>query len=140
MTSKNKEQTREIAHKIAKNIKDGGVICLYGDLGTGKTEFSKAVAEYFGIDDFSVKSPTYNYIRFYQGKKVKIYHIDLYRLEEIDDLLAEEIKEIFEDKSNIVLIEWAERMRNILPNKRIDVTIEHIDENSRGIKIHKRNV
>lgn len=137
--SKSKKDTHKIAHNLAKTIKDGGILCLYGDLGAGKTEFAKAVGNFFGVDDFLIKSPTYNYIRFYSGNRVKIFHIDLYRVEQIDDLLEQEINEIFEDKNNIVIIEWAKRMGKTLPNKRIDITIEHIDENSRKIKIDKRN-
>jgi tRNA threonylcarbamoyladenosine biosynthesis protein TsaE len=137
--SKSKEDTHKIAHGLAKNVKNGGVLCLYGDLGAGKTEFAKAVAAFFGVDDFLVKSPTYNYIRFYSGNGAKIFHIDLYRIEQMDDLLEQEINEIFEDENNIVIIEWAEKMKESLPKKRVDIIIEHIDENSRKIKIDKRD-
>jgi tRNA threonylcarbamoyladenosine biosynthesis protein TsaE len=136
--SKSKEDTHKIAHSLAKSIKGGEVLCLYGDLGAGKTEFAKAVASFFGVDNLLVKSPTYNYIRFYSKNGRKIFHIDLYRIEKLDDLLAQEIEEIFEDKNNLVMIEWAEKMSEILPAKRIDITIEHVDNNSRKIKIDRR--
>ena len=121
---------------IAKKIKGGGVICLYGDLGTGKTTFVKGIAKALGIDDFVIKSPTYTYIRMYNKFRHNFYHIDLYRLEEIDNLLWQEIKEIAEDPRNIIIIEWADRIKDELSQKSINVRFQYLDENSRKIEIN----
>lgn len=136
--SKSEAQTRKIAKELADNVKSGGVICLYGDLGSGKTTFVKGMAEAFGIDDFSIKSPTYIYIRKYDKFRHKLYHIDLYRLEEIDDLLWQEIHEIMQNPQNIIIIEWADKMEDKLPAKRTDIRLTYLDENSRKIEIRKR--
>jgi tRNA threonylcarbamoyladenosine biosynthesis protein TsaE len=133
--TKSPQETQEIANKLSKKIKKGGMICLFGNLGTGKTIFTKGLAQGLGIEKLAIKSPTYTYIRHHKIHGQNIYHIDLYRLEQIDELLALELEEIMQNKNNIIIVEWADRMENILPKKRIDVEILYIDENSREIKI-----
>ncbi len=132
---KDENATKEKALIIAKKIKNGGTVCLFGDLGTGKTFFCKKMALALNLDDFQIKSPTYTYIRKYQTKNIALYHIDLYRLEEIDELLLMEMEEIFENPQNIVMIEWADKLKEHLPAERIEIHLEYIDENKRGIRI-----
>lgn len=134
--SKSEGETQEIAKKIAKRVEKGGIVCLFGEIGTGKTTFTKGLAQYFGIEKFSVKSPTYTFIRKYSKNEQNLYHIDLYRLEIIDDLLAREIDELTENKSNIIIIEWADKMKNQLPEKRIEITFEYLEERTRKITIN----
>jgi len=134
-TTKKPQETKEIAISLVKKIKKGGVICLFGDLGTGKTVFTKGLAEGLGVENLSIKSPTYTYIRHHKKNGQNIYHIDLYRLEQIDELLALELDEIMQNKENIIIVEWADRMGSVLPKKRIDVEISYIDDTSREIKI-----
>ncbi len=129
------EETKAIAESLIKKIKKGGVICLFGNLGTGKTIFTKGLAEGLGIENISIKSPTYTYIRHHKKNGHNIYHIDLYRLEQIDELLALELDEIMQNKENIIIVEWADRMESILPKKRIDVEISYTGDTSRKIKI-----
>lgn len=134
--TENEEETFRLGQEIAEKVENGGVICLFGDLGTGKTTLTKAIVENFGIDKIQIKSPTYTYIREHIGQKgEKIFHIDLYRLNDIDELLLQEINELLEDKANIVIIEWADRMKNHLPLDRINIFLEYVDENRRNIKI-----
>lgn len=132
MITKSPQETENLAQEIAQKIKNGGILCLYGDLGAGKTTFAKALGQALGIDKFSIKSPTYTYIRRYLDN---IYHLDLYRLEAIDELLAQEIDELFQNTSNIIIIEWADRLKDNLPAKRLDIKLEYVDENSRKITI-----
>ncbi|MEK7127051.1 MAG: tRNA (adenosine(37)-N6)-threonylcarbamoyltransferase complex ATPase subunit type 1 TsaE, partial [Patescibacteria group bacterium] len=139
VTSKSEGETKKIAARVAKKVKNGGFIALFGDLGSGKTVFVKGLAEAFNIKGFSVKSPTYTYVRHYPLKIRNIYHIDLYRLEKIDELLLQEILELMEDDENIIIIEWAEKMGDYLPTKRIDIVLKYIDENSRRIEIREAN-
>ena len=131
--SKGEEETYNIAKQTAEKIKNGGLLCLFGDLGTGKTVFTKGIAEALGINSFTVKSPTYTYIREYEKSPHKIYHIDLYRLDSIDELLLHEINEILNNKNNIVIIEWADKMLHFLPKERIDIHFKYIDENTREL-------
>ncbi len=128
-------ETLELAMKTWKDIQDGAVVCLYGDLGSGKTTFMKGLAQSADIQGFRVKSPTYTYIREYKRKENSIFHIDLYRLEEIDELLWREIEELMENPKNIIVIEWAERMEQYLPIKRINIRLEYKGPDSRQIII-----
>lgn len=129
--SKSVKETKEIAAALAKKIQKGGVVCLFGELGSGKTVFVKGLAQGLGLKEISIKSPTYTYIREHNH----FYHIDLYRLEKIDELLWHTIQEILENKRNIAVIEWADRLGRALPKKRITVHMKYLDENSRKIII-----
>jgi tRNA threonylcarbamoyladenosine biosynthesis protein TsaE len=133
--SKNEEETQKIAENIAEKIKNGGILCLFGELGSGKTIFAKGLAKTLGINTFSVKSPTYTYIRNYPLGKRNLYHIDLYRLETVDEILLHEIEELWADKENILIIEWADKLKDHLPEERIDICLEYMDENSRKITV-----
>ncbi len=134
--SQNEKETQKLAAKIGQKIEKGGVICLFGDLGTGKTTFVKGLAEHFGINEFTIKSPTYTYMRKHVTAKNKLFcHIDLYRLEQIDELILEEIYELFENKDSIIVIEWAEKMEEYLPPERIDIYFKYIDEKKRELQI-----
>ena len=133
--SKSEKDTHKIANELAKKIKKGGALCLFGDLGTGKTTLTKGIAEFFGIDKFAIKSPTYTYVRSYPLGKRNLYHIDLYRLEVIDELLLQELEELLANKKNVLIIEWADRLRDHLPKSRIDVCMTYVDENTRNIEI-----
>lgn len=137
MISQSLSATAKLAGKIAQEVKNGGLVCLIGDLGSGKTTFTKALLKEFGIKNFSVKSPTYTYIRQYPHVKRKIYHIDLYRLENVDQLLLAELSEIFANKKNLVIIEWADKLADFLPEKSLKIYFEYLDENSRKITVKK---
>ncbi len=128
---KSPKETEEIAMEVAENVIDGGVVYLYGDLGSGKTVFAKGMAKKFGIDDFSVKSPTFNYIRRYGN----FYHIDLYRLEEVDELLEHEIRELMSEEKNTIVIEWADKLGGSKFPDGIKVRMEYMGENERGVEV-----
>ncbi|MCX6734921.1 MAG: tRNA (adenosine(37)-N6)-threonylcarbamoyltransferase complex ATPase subunit type 1 TsaE [Candidatus Peregrinibacteria bacterium] len=136
MISKSPAETVKLAFSVAKKSQKGGLICLYGDLGTGKTTFTKGFMKELGIDNFSVKSPTYTYVRQYKHPKTKIYHIDLYRLDNVDQLLVEEIQEILDDRKNIVVIEWADKLDGYLEyGKKTEISFKYLDEESREINV-----
>ncbi|MFA5820739.1 MAG: tRNA (adenosine(37)-N6)-threonylcarbamoyltransferase complex ATPase subunit type 1 TsaE [Candidatus Gracilibacteria bacterium] len=135
--SKSEKETHRHAKKVAASLKKGGILCLYGELGSGKTTFVKGLASALGLDNFIIKSPTYTYIRHYPLKNQNFYHIDLYRLEEIDQLLACELEELLENPKNILVIEWADRLKKALPQKRTDIFLEYVDDHSRKITIQK---
>lgn len=127
------EKIDRLAREIAKYSENGDVIALIGDLGTGKTTFTKTFAKELGINQ-PIKSPTFNYVLEYFDGRVPLYHFDVYRLES-----SEEIYEIgYEDylqKDGVVLIEWANIIEDELPKKYLKIELEHYDENSRVIKI-----
>ena len=116
------EETFEVGRTIAMNAKPGQIYTLTGDLGVGKTVFTQGVAAGLGITE-PVNSPTFTIIQEYEDGRLPFYHFDVYR---IGDL--EEMEEIGYDDyffgQGICLIEWAELIEEILPEKRIEVTIE----------------
>ena len=116
------EETFEVGRKIGMNAKPGQIYTLTGDLGVGKTVFTQGVAAGLGITE-PVNSPTFTIIQVYEDGRLPFYHFDVYR---IGDL--EEMEEIGYDDyffgQGICLIEWAELIEEILPEKRIEVTIE----------------
>lgn len=117
--SKNAEETRDLAQKLAQDFMEGGIIALYGELGAGKTTFAQGFAKGLGIKD-KIISPTFLIIRQYPipNRENFFYHIDLYRLEEID-LKSSGLEEIISDPGNVVLIEWANKISKYLPAAKI---------------------
>ena len=131
---KNLEETKQFGREIAGKIKGGAVVCLEGDLGAGKTTLTKAIAAELGIDAFKVKSPSYTYFRKYKLDGRNLYHIDLYRITEFDDLMQHEMEELFEEKGAIIIIEWPNRIEELLPEKRITIKLKHLNEHEREVE------
>ena len=107
------------------------IICLMGDLGSGKTVFTKGFANALGIDE-NITSPTFNIIKEYTGGEANLYHMDLYRLN--GDIKNLGLDEYFE-KDGVVIIEWADMIEEYLPEERLDIKFKVIDENTRIIKL-----
>lgn len=131
------EETKEIAKNLAQKYKSGGVFALIGPLGAGKTTFTQGFAQALGISQRLI-SPTFIVMRQYDiphKKTGKLYHLDLYRLEKIEQMEDLGISEIFENPQNIILIEWAEKLKHLLPQKAIKITFKHLSEDKRQIEI-----
>ena len=135
ITTTSPEQTQDIARSLAEATKAPAIICLYGDLGAGKTTFTKGFASHFGLEEKDIKSPTYTFVREYEVGKLKLFHFDFYRIEAIDELIQHDLEEIFTRKDAIILVEWPKRIEEILPSKRTNVWLEHVGDNQRNIKI-----
>lgn len=120
--SYSEEETYNIGNTIGKEAKPGQVFCLHGDLGVGKTVFTKGFARGLGIDEV-ISSPTFTIVSEYDTGKMPFYHFDVYRISE-----PEEMYEIgFEEylyAGGVCLIEWAELIKDILPEDITDITIE----------------
>lgn len=127
--SHNTEETKELAKKLANQLCAGKVVLLYGTLGAGKTTFTKALIKELGFDGI-VTSPTFSIYNIYQAK-FPVYHFDMYRIE--DESEAEEIgiDEIFEDKNSVSIVEWPEKVKDILPEDAMNIKINILDENTR---------
>ena len=134
--SHSEEQTKKIARELGSTIKTPACLCLYGNLGSGKTVFAKGLAEAFGIPAKSVKSPTYTYVRHYRAGKIDFYHFDFYRIEAADELMSGDIGEILGKKNAVVVMEWAGHVQNSLPGKRIDISFKYVDSSTRAITIN----
>jgi len=134
MLSKSEEQTYNFAKTLAESLTIPAHILLHGDLGAGKTIFAKGLADGFGVEDVDqVSSPTFTLINQYAGR-VKIYHIDLYRIERgaLDGLGLEEI---FDDANAAVIVEWAERLGSFETPGAVRVFLSYVDERSRKIDL-----
>ena len=135
--SNSREQTEKIAQELTKSLKGGEVIALFGDLGTGKTVFVKGLARGLGIKK-RITSPTFVFMKSYDlkigQKPLTFYHLDLYRIASGLEAQNLGIDELFSSDS-IVVLEWAEKIKDILPKKRIDVAIITVNEEVRKIKI-----
>ena len=125
ITSHSDNETIAIAQNIESEKFPNMVICLNGDLGSGKTMFTKGFAHAMGIDD--ITSPTFTIIKEYVGE-LPLYHMDVYRLNEDDDTIG--IKDYF-NKGGVTIIEWADVIKNKLPEKRLDIKFKVIDEDTR---------
>ncbi|MDP3988349.1 MAG: tRNA (adenosine(37)-N6)-threonylcarbamoyltransferase complex ATPase subunit type 1 TsaE [Candidatus Levybacteria bacterium] len=119
------------------------VIALYGDLGSGKTTFIQGLAKGLGIKK-RIISPTFNIVRKYELRIMNyelrfehFYHIDLYRVQSLEDIKGLGIEEIINDPQNIVAIEWAEKMGNLLFKERVDIKFEYLAEEKRKISISR---
>ena len=124
------EQTQDIAYKIGKWVSNGMILTLEGDLGAGKTTFTKGLAKGLGINR-NVNSPTFNIIKEYQGR-IPLYHMDVYRLESGgDDIGLDDY--LFGD--GVCVIEWASRIEDLLPMERLDIKIFREGENQRCIEL-----
>ncbi|MGM0379416.1 MAG: tRNA (adenosine(37)-N6)-threonylcarbamoyltransferase complex ATPase subunit type 1 TsaE [Bacillota bacterium] len=126
---KNENETKKLAKKISQIISLGDILCLDGDLGAGKTTFTKYLCKNLGIDGY-VNSPSYTLVNEYNGE-VDIYHFDVYRIFSVEELYEIGFEEyISSDK--IIIIEWAKKIKEIIPKEAIWIDI------SLGKKINER--
>lgn len=115
------EDTFQLGYRLGSEAKKGGIYCLNGDLGTGKTVFTQGFAKGLGIRE-AVSSPTFTILQQYEGGRMPFYHFDVYRISDVEEM--EEIG--YEDYfygDGVCLIEWAELIEELLPKRRISVTI-----------------
>ena len=126
-TAYNLEDTMELAENIESEKFPNMVICLTGDLGSGKTMFTKAFAKSLQVEE-EVTSPTFNIIKEYESGELPLYHMDVYRLDgKVGDLGIEE----YFTKGGVTIIEWAEIIEDYLPKNRLDIKIKIVGEEKR---------
>lgn len=126
------QETANVVESFSSIIKQGDLIALIGNLGTGKTFFVKKFCELNNITD--ADSPTFSIVNEYRGEKL-IFHFDFYRINKIEELYDIGIDEYIYDEEAVKFIEWADLMPQVLPSKYYKVEFEFISENSRKIKI-----
>lgn len=129
------EETIALGRKIGKILPANSIVCLFGELGAGKTTFIKGLAAgAAGWDRDQVSSPTFVYLNIYQGTKT-VYHFDLYRLRDADEFLSMGFDEYF-FAGGICCLEWSEKIEAILPHDCIRVFFKHAGNNRREITIN----
>lgn len=131
ITTKEEMDTIELAQNFESEKFPNMVICLTGELGSGKTVFTKGLAQALGIEE-TVTSPTFSIIKEYTDGEMPLYHMDVYRLD--GDTTGVNIEEYF-TKGGIVVIEWAETIKEILPDERLEIKFKILDENKRVLQI-----
>lgn len=129
------KETKQLAKNLARKFKSG-IITLTGDLGAGKTTFVQGFAQGLEIPD-KIISPTFVLIRQHRipGTNHTLYHVDLYRLENLDEIKQLGLEEIWSNPESIMLIEWPEKAAGFLPGDRVDITIEKLSKDQRKITI-----
>jgi tRNA threonylcarbamoyladenosine biosynthesis protein TsaE len=126
------DETIDIGIKLGKALRPGDVVCLDGDLGSGKTHLTKGIALGLGIRDH-ITSPTFNIVNEYDGR-IKFYHFDVYRVNDPDEIAAIGFDEyIFSDAASV--IEWADYIRELIPEEHIQIQITKESETRRNISI-----
>ncbi len=131
------EETESAAAQLAEQISAGDVILLRGEMGAGKTIFTKGLCRALGVSDY-VTSPTFTVVNEYEGARFPVYHFDMYRIEDEDELIEIGFEE-FLQSGGVCVIEWPQNVAGSLPQKRIEVEIkkENELENSRTIIINR---
>jgi tRNA threonylcarbamoyladenosine biosynthesis protein TsaE len=127
------EKTVWLGQQLGFELISGDIIALIGDLGGGKTWFTKGIAIGLDIDQNDIVSPTFTLVNEYQGRQ-QIFHIDLYRLKNSTEILDLDLEDYF-SREGIVVIEWANRWPGKLPENTIHVELKIIDEHTRELEL-----
>ena len=127
ITTKDEMDTLELAQNIESEKFPDMVICLIGELGSGKTVFVKGFAQALGINE-TITSPTFTIVKEYESGEIPLYHMDVYRLEDNKDNIG--LTDYF-NKGGITIIEWADMIESELPEERLDIRFRVVDENTR---------
>ena len=124
--TKERNETFELGKKLAERAVSGDIYCLSGDLGAGKTQLTKGIAAGMGVED-DVTSPTFNILMVYDGADMPLYHFDLYRLDDPDQLEDIGLYEML-DGDGACVIEWVEQFSDEIGPERLDVYLTRLDE------------
>ena len=128
------EETRTLGGRLAGMLPERGVVLLIGELGAGKTTLTKGIVEALGVAPADeVSSPTFTLIHEY-GHPVRVYHVDLYRLDTSQEARRVGLEELFE-RPALTLIEWGERFPELMPKERAEIRIEHAGDDRRTIML-----
>ena len=134
MISNSVKETIGIGKKIAKDLQKGDIICLFGQLGSGKTVLTKGIALGLGIDKDRIISPTFVLIREYSGGRIPLYHLDLYRLGSSSEILFLGYEEYLYDDA-VTVIEWPDRLGYLLPGEYLKIGLSIKGDNRRLLEI-----
>ena len=128
--SRSEAQTEAVGEQFAKNLADGTVVAMYGDLGAGKTALTRGIARGLGIED-NVTSPTYTIVNEYLSGRMPLFHFDMYRLTSSDDLWDIGWEDYL-DRGGVCAVEWSEQVAEAMPPETVYVTISRRPEDDRA--------
>ena len=126
--------TEAIAADLARMLRGGEVVALYGDLGAGKTQFVRGIVRGLDGNAYSVSSPTFVLLNVYDSGRIVVFHLDAYRVHGPDEFETIGFTELL-DQGGVVVVEWAERVELLLPTNRINVRITTTDREARRIEV-----
>jgi tRNA threonylcarbamoyladenosine biosynthesis protein TsaE len=127
-------ETLEIGSRIAGSVKKGDIICLFGQLGSGKTVLTKGIASGLGLKKQKIVSPSFVLIREYSGGRLPLFHFDLYRASTLEDILSLGYEEYFYD-DGVTVVEWADRLKSLLPEEFLKVELLFKTKTQRSLRI-----
>jgi len=130
--TKSEAQTRKLGRNLGKNLSCGDILALMGELGSGKTVLVKGIAQGLGISSRWVNSPSFVLIREYPAK-INLYHFDLYRLDSLEEIEALGWEEYL--NKGVLVIEWADKLKGILPKEYLLIELEILSEKERRIRL-----
>ena len=134
LTSPNESCSLKLGARIGEQVEAGDVLALWGELGSGKTLFTRGIARGMGVPlQIPITSPTFTIINEYEGR-LRLYHLDLYRLTTLDELETLPWREVMFG-AGVAVIEWPDRMGGLLPDERWDITFEYVDDDRRSITL-----
>jgi tRNA threonylcarbamoyladenosine biosynthesis protein TsaE len=128
------EETQAVAAAVARRLGPGAAVALHGNLGAGKTQFVRGLVAALGGNPRAVSSPTYVLLNIYEGGRLTVYHLDAYRVGGAEDFEGIGFTELLE-QGGVVVVEWADRVGELMPAEAIHVSLEHAGENRRRITI-----
>ncbi len=131
-TTGSSEETKKVGKNLAKKYGPNRIFCLFGPLAAGKTTLIKGLARELGIEE-TIVSPSYVLLREYEGES-PLFHLDLFRIQSEEEFVEAGLDEFLLEPEGVVAIEWADRIKNILPDNRVDVNIELVREEKRIIR------
>ena len=138
-TTASPAETVAFAEQVGKRLHAGDVIAYFGGLGVGKTTFTRGLAKGMGLPDV-VSSPTFAIVQEYHGSGLSLYHFDMYRVLDIDDVETTGFFDYLERGDSILAVEWSENVEAILPPETITVTIEPEGEDCRRITVENLQI
>ncbi|MGN0702107.1 MAG: tRNA (adenosine(37)-N6)-threonylcarbamoyltransferase complex ATPase subunit type 1 TsaE [Lentihominibacter sp.] len=119
---KNEQDTRSFGRRLGEQVKPGTVIAMIGDLGTGKTTLTKAIAEGMGVTE-TITSPTFNIVKEYETGRLPLYHFDVYRVGDVEEMFEIGYEEYFFGKG-VCVVEWADIIEELIPENAMTIRIQ----------------
>ena len=129
------EEIDKLAVALAEKLRDGGCLGLIGDLGAGKTTFTKRICEYYNVTE-NVKSPTFTYVIEYNSGDVPVYHFDVYRINDSEEIYEIGFEDYIGEDGSVVIVEWADKILDEMPYDTVFVEINHHSNVDREMSVY----
>ena len=129
------EEIDKLAVVLAEKLRDGGCLGLIGDLGAGKTTFTKRICEYYNVTE-NVKSPTFTYVIEYSSGDVPVYHFDVYRINDSEEIYEIGFEDYIGEDGSVVIVEWADKILDEMPYDTVFAEISYYSDTAREVSVY----